>query len=202
MLNYNNLKHSTYREIIKTILLSRLKCWLVQPEWVLAITKKMVLKGKTWHTEFLLALAHMSWGGGGEAQSFENFLINVFEISGTFQFFKKTNLNLFHPKSFQNPRPTPSGKRVTQAEERERREKNAINSGHLVSCSLCKPLGPTASNKPIWCKDQLKTFYKKLAVCMFWASVSMSLLNCPQVICFFIAFAWDYSSYKADGVVG
>ena len=45
---------------------------------------------------------------------------------------------------YQNPRTTPSGRKVTQADrkkEKERREKNAIHSGHLVQYKTCKPFG-------------------------------------------------------------
>ena len=40
---------------------------------------------------------------------------------------------------FRNPMITPSGRKVTGEEGRE---KNTVNNGHLVSCSTLKPLGP------------------------------------------------------------
>ena len=51
---------------------------------------------------------------------------------------------------------TPSGRKVTEAEEEEEeeeREKNAVNSGHLVPCSARKPLGP------IYLLDKTKYLY-------------------------------------------
>ena len=75
----------------------------------------------------------------------------LFDDFKHFSFHKKnkkkiTPCELKPHAKFQNPRTTPSGRKVTQVErrnsggyERRRERKNALNSGNLFQCS--KPLG-------------------------------------------------------------
>ena len=109
--------------------------WLIKPSiWVQLLSRDMVKP----LVFFGLWQTHETNLGSLQTQELSLYF-KTLQVLGDFfkSFLDQPILNHSFFSEIQNPT-----KKVTQAERKRRRRKNAINSRHLVLCSACKQLRP------------------------------------------------------------